>query len=346
VRARRDSVVSEEALALYRASDVIDLHVDSFIWSRVFGYDLRRRHNPGWLGRWCFGHADVPRAIEAGLTGVTWVITTNPARSERARAETFVTNLSELTGMLQSIPERVQIAKTFTDYQAARRAGKQAAFVAVQGGNAVDGDVDALDALGAGLVTRVTLLHLLPSSLGRTSSPLQIGPDTGLTRRGHAYVEALNTKHIFVDLAHISKKGFYDALATHDKSQPVLVTHTGVSAVFDHWRNLDDRQLRAVAATGGTIGVMYHSAFLGDRTFRGTAETVVRHLEHIIETVGEDHASLGSDWDGAIVPPPDLQSCADLPRLVQLMLDRGFRPERIQKVLGLNFLRALRALRG
>ncbi len=72
----------------------------------------------------------------------------------------------------------------------------------------------------------------------------------------------LNEKRIFVDLAHISKRGFWDAVEVHDKSQPLMVTHTGVSGVYEHWRNLDDDQLRAIADSGGTIGVMYQSSFL------------------------------------------------------------------------------------
>ncbi len=124
------------------------------------------------------------------------------------------------------------------------------------------------------------------------------------------------------------------------------MTHTGVSAVTRHWRNLDDEQLRAVADTGGTIGVMYQSSFLGDPSFGGRARSVVDHLEHIVETVGDEHASLGSDWDGAINPPRDLRSPLDLPRLVQLMLDRRWSPDRIRGILGANFLRVVERLRG
>jgi membrane dipeptidase len=80
--------------------------------------------------------------------------------------------------------------------------------------------------------------------------------------------------------------------------------------------------------------------------FEGRASWVVDHLEHIVKTVGEDHASLGSDWDGMIVPPADMRSCLELPKLVQIMLDRRFSPERIQKILGGNFLRVVAALRG
>jgi membrane dipeptidase len=72
----------------------------------------------------------------------------------------------------------------------------------------------------------------------------------------------------------------------------------------------------------------------------------VRHLEYIVEKVGEDHASLGSDWDGAISPPRDLTTPVELPRLVDIMLRRGWGAERIQKILGRNFLRVVAALRG
>ena len=124
------------------------------------------------------------------------------------------------------------------------------------------------------------------------------------------------------------------------------MTHTGVSGVHPHWRNLDDEQLRAIADSGGTVGVMYQSSFLGDRALGGSAETIVRHLAHIVETVGEDHASLGSDWDGAITPPRDMPTCLELPKLVQIMLDRGWDDTRIRKILGGNFLRVVEALRG
>jgi membrane dipeptidase len=200
--------------------------------------------------------------------------------------------------------------------------------------------------LAEGWVLRVTLVHMSNSRLGQTSSPFRFGSSSpGLSTSGADYVRALNAARVFVDLAHISREGFFAALAVHDRSIPALVTHTGVSGVHPHWRNLDDEQLRAIAATGGTIGIMYHSSFLGDRLWSGRAESIVRHLEHVVRVAGEDHASLGSDWDGAIVTPRDMPTCLELPRLVQLMLDRRWPEQRIQKVLGGNFLRCLEALR-
>ena len=337
--------LSEAAVDLYLASEVIDLHIDSFIWHRLFGYDLRRKHGRGLLGGLCYSQADIPRVLEAGITGATWVITTNPARDARGREEAFFENLDQLVSILQAV-DQVQICKNERDYRLARRAGKHAAYIGVQGGNAVDRTSASLDRLASGLVLRITLVHLLSSSLGGTSSPGRLWGCPGLSARGKQFVEQLDELDIFVDLAHIDERGFWDAVHVHDKSKPLLVSHTGVSGVHEHWRNLDDRQLRAIAESGGVIGIMYHSEFLGDPLFSGSAESVVRHMEHVVTSVGPDHVALGSDWDGAICTPKNMRTCSELPVLVEIMLRRGWPSDHVQKALGLNFLRALAQLRG
>ena len=80
------------AVELYRESDVIDLHVDSFIWQRTLGYDLTKRHRAPLWGAF-LGQVDFPRIREAEISGATWVITTNPVREPADRARAFETNL-------------------------------------------------------------------------------------------------------------------------------------------------------------------------------------------------------------------------------------------------------------
>jgi membrane dipeptidase len=335
--------ISREAVEIYLASDVIDLHLDSFIWTRIFGYDLTRRHGHGLLGARFYSQVDLPRIREACVTGGIWVITTNPLRGAAGRERAFAKNLARLTSILESVPDDVELVRDAAGYRRAVAAGKHAAFLGVQGGNALDAQ-GALDALDQRIV-RVTLVHLSTSSLGVTSSPLARAAG-GLTDAGRAYVEALDAKRIFVDLAHIDRRGFFDAVEAHDPSLPLIVTHTGVTGITPHWRNLDDEQLRAVADTGGTVGVMYQSSFLGEPFFGGRASAIADHLVHIVKTVGDEHASLGSDWDGAIVPPRDMPTCLELPRVVELLLARKLSPDSIQKILGGNFLRSLALLRG
>lgn len=338
--------ISREAVELYLASDVLDLHLDSFIWDRLFRYDLRKRHGLGALRGHFFSQVDFPRVREAGLSGATWVITTNPWRRSHNRPQVFLENLRRLQAIFESVPAHFSLVRNVAEYRKIRESGRHAAFLGIQGGNALDRDLEALDLIPDDLVLRITLVHLSSSRIGATSAPTGSRRRTGLTPFGRDYVRRLNEKRIFVDLAHINRQGFFDAVEVHDRSQPFLVTHTGVNGVHRHWRNLDDDQLRAVADSGGTVGIMYQSSFLGDRWWDGRAASVVRHLAYVVDRVGEDHASLGSDWDGAINPPRDLRTPRDLPRLVELMLGCGWQAERIQKILGRNFLRVVESLRG
>jgi membrane dipeptidase len=290
---------------------------------------------------------DLPRVREARLTGGIWVITTNPQRSAEGRANACVENIRRLQGIFESVPDEVQVVRNVREYKSAVAAGRHAAFLGIQGGNALDRDLGALDLIPDDLVVRVTIVHLSSSRIGVTSSPAAgARRGEGLSTFGKDFVRRLDEKRILVDLAHVNREGFFDAVAVHDRSLPLLVTHTGVAGVTPHWRNLDDEQLRAIADTGGTIGVMYQSSFLGDPFWGGRSESVLRHVEHVVNTVGEDHASLGSDWDGAICPPRDLKSPLELPRLVEHMLRRRWTPERIQKVLAANYLRVVEAVRG
>jgi membrane dipeptidase len=324
-----------EALGLFRACEVVDLHVETFVWTRIFGYDLTAAHGSGPLRARFFGQTDLPRLREAGLSTVVLSIATNPARRRRTRTATLLTNLTRL----QRVASMSTSPSTSDGFSV---------HLAVQGGNAF-GSPEDVRLVPAGTLLRVTLMHLTDSSLGATSSPL--GPSRGRGRLkpvGRAMVEALNEHRILVDLAHASRPTFFDALEALDtcgEALPPLVSHTGVCGVRPSWRNLDDEQIRAIADRGGVIGVMYHRGFLGRPFWTVGAEAIVRHLEHIIAVGGEDAAALGSDWDGMIVTPRDMPTCLELPVLVERMLARHWPEDRIRRVLGQNALRVIRTVR-
>lgn len=337
--------VSREAIELYASSEIVDLHVDSFIWSRVFGYDLMQRHGRGLLGARGYSQVDLPRLEQARIGGALWSITTNPLRSAAGRARAFAANLASIKAWVSAAPERWTLVRDAGEHAAARARNAHAVFLSVQGGNALDAVDESV--LRDRALTAVTLVHLSKSTLGTTSSPLRNARATGLTKRGHELIERLNAHRTFVDLAHISPRGFADAVAAHDKTQPLMVSHTGLSGVHPLWRNIDDAQLKQVADTGGVVGVIFHSNYLGDPYWgAGRVDRIAAHLAHIVQVVGADHAALGSDWDGAIVTPRDMPTCSELPRLVQALLERKVAHEAIQKLLGASFLRALRMLRG
>ncbi len=332
---------TSEARALLQTTAAVDLHLDTFIPTRLFGYDFDATH--AYPFRHLIGHVDLPRAARGGLKGGLWSITTNPFRSSSSRLRIFRHNVARLRALVEGSRQAAWVT-TATAFAAAIDQGRHAVIPVVQGANCL-GPLSSFREAGGADVVSATLVHLTSSNLGETSTPLpgkhRWGP-RGLSARGHLLVESMNAEKVLIDLAHAAASTFWDVVAVHDRSQPLLVTHTGVSGVFPHWRNIDDAQLKAVAGTGGVIGVIFHPGFLGPGL---GLSAVVAHLAHIVDVVGEDHAALGSDWDGFITPPAELKDVTLLPGLVAAMLQRGWSVERVKKILGENFLRCLRAVR-
>ena len=106
---------------------------------------------------------------------------------------------------------------------------------------------------------------------------------------------------------------------------------------YEHWRNIDDAQLRAVANLGGCVGIMFCPKYLGGDGL----EPVVKHLTHIVNVCGEDAPALGSDWDGFIVPTRELADPTGLPQLTEALLASGMSERTIGKILRTNVLRVL-----
>ncbi len=343
----RPAGISDAAWELAERAEIVDLHLDSFISTRLVGYDLLRRHGTGPLGGRFFGQLDVPRALSGGLTVGMWSVTTNPFRTAASRWRVLQSNLAQLQAIVAQSEGALVVVRSMRELRAARAAGAHAVLPAIQGGNALQAAPDLGAALADGLISRVTLVHLTNAIYAPTSSPLRLGRGgDGLGPQGHALVEALDAARVFVDLAHIGHGAFREVVAAHDASLPLIATHTGVSGVTPHWRNLDDDELRAIAATDGVVGVIFQAAFLRRRGGPRDVDMVVEHLDHIAATVGTRHCAIGTDYDGAIVPPADLRS-GDLGylRLIDALLRRGWSEPDILGVLGGNFLRSYEALR-
>ena len=338
--------VSDAAVAIARESLIIDLHIDSFIPMRLWGYDWMARHRGGPFGGRLFGHLDGPRAVDGGLSAAMWSITTNPFRSARGRWRAWQRNFAGLCALVEARSGHLAFARNRAEVESVVSTRRHACLLAIQGGNALEAAPEGVASVPDGLLTRVTVVHLTNSVYSATSSPFSaLRRDKGLSDAGRGLIEQLNAARVFVDLAHMHPTAFWQAVEVHDRSQPLVSTHTGVNGVRSSWRNLDDDQIRAIADTGGTIGVIFAAQFLARKGGPRDAQMVVEHMAHIIDVVGDDFVSIGSDYDGAITPPRDLRSGDAYPRLVQAMLERGWSAPRIQKILAGNFLRAFEHLR-
>ncbi|MRG98085.1 dipeptidase [Polyangium spumosum] len=326
---------SPEARALHDLYPAIDLHADSLMWSRWVNYDLHARHEPPLPFAALGGHVDVPRMKEGGMGAQFFGLVSLPIGQRHGLARVIDEQIDALEGQISRAPHRIIKVRTAAEIEAARARGQVGALLGIEGGHALEGSLDKLAHFARRGVRYLSLCHFSRNELCYPAYGRGRQDDAGLTQFGREVVAACEDLGVVVDLAHINRAGFLEACAM--AKRPPIVSHTGVIGAFEHWRNVDDAQLRAIADKGGVVGVIFCPQFLGGD---GLAP-VVKHLKHIIDVCGEDTPALGSDWDGFIVPTRDLCDAARLPLLTDALLASGMRPEAIGKILRGNVMRVL-----
>jgi membrane dipeptidase len=211
----------------------------------------------------------------------------------------------------------------------------------IEGAEAIDPDFRMLDVLHAAGLRSLGIVWSRPNIFGY-GVPFTFpgSPDTGpgLTDLGKDLVRACNRLRIMIDLSHLNEKGFWDVAAT--TSAPLVATHSNVHAICPTPRNLTDRQLDAIRESGGVVGLNYAAAFLrpdGAMNADTDLEVMLRHLDAMIERLGEDGVALGSDFDGAVIPKA-IGDAAGLPNLVAAMRRHGYGAPLVRKITSANWL--------
>ena len=220
-----------------------------------------------------------------------------------------------------------------------------AAVLHIEGAEAIDENFEVLEVLHAAGLRSLGPVWSRPNAFGN-GVPFRCpaSPDTGpgLTDLGKTLIRACNELKILIDLSHLNEQGFWDVASISDA--PLVATHSNAHGVSPHSRNLTDRQLAAIRESQGLVGVTFATNYLrsrGGRDADATADLILKHVEHLLEHVGEDGIGFGSDFDGAKMPA-GLGSAAELQTLVRLLRSRGFDEHLIEKMCFKNWLRVLR----
>lgn len=341
---------SEKAGALHRTLLVADLHADSLLWNRDLSVRAAR------------GHVDLPRLREGNVALQFFtVVTKTPRGLNIERNDDRTDNITALAlaerwppATWRSLKERalyqaarlgrvvaasggtLVLVKTSADLEGflqrrARDASVVAALLGVEGAHALEGDLANLDRLFDAGFRMMSPTHFFDNESGGSSSGLR---KTGLTEAGREMIRRMEAKGVTLDLAHASAQTIEDALALATK--PVVISHTGVRATCDNNRNISDEQIKAIARTGGVVGIGYwQTAVCGT-----DARAVARAIRHTANLAGVAHVALGSDFDGAVAQPFDTTG---LVQVTEALLAEGFDEEEIRMIMGGNVIRVLRA---
>ena len=257
--------------------------------------------------------------------------------TETAQSQASILIRLQEIGALEICTTSRQIADCF-------ERGVLAAIMHIEGAEAIDEDFHALDLFhGAGLRS-IGPVWSRPNCFGhgvpfRYPSNGDIGP--GLTGKGIELVRRCNELNILLDLSHLNEAGFWD-VAKHSDA-PLVATHSNVHQLCASSRNLTDRQLAAIAESDGMVGVNFAVAFLrsdGQKKIDTSLDLILKHLDHLIDLVGEDRVGFGSDYDGADVPV-EISTAAELPNLRSAMRSHGYDEKLMNKLCHKNWLRVL-----
>jgi membrane dipeptidase len=187
--------------------------------------------------------------------------------------------------------DHVMVVRTVADIDEAYRSGRVGLVFGLEAATPIENEIDRLDVLyGLGL-RQIGIAYSDANALG---SGLNEVTDAGLTHLGRRAVRRMNQLGLAIDLSH---SGDQTALDTCEHSEaPVFITHAGARAVWDTPRMKPDDVLRAVAATGGVIGMSAapHTTLSAEHS-RHTIESVMDHFRYIADLVGIEHVAFGPD---------------------------------------------------
>lgn len=316
------------------------------------------------------GHIDLPRAKDGGFGGGFFAVYVpsadvdfGPLLAEMQKPEYALEKLEPVSwtrgakvamaqmAILKRMADRgaLTICTTAAMIQNCLETGKMAAILHIEGAEAIDRDLHALDVFYLAGLRSLGPVWSRDTIFGEgVPFAFPASPDIGggLTRQGEKLVAKCNKLGVMIDLSHLNEAGFWDVARLSDA--PLVATHSNAHAITPHSRNLTDKQLEAVAESKGLVGLNFATAMLrrdGRMVPDAPISDMLNHLDHLLEKLGEDGVALGSDFDGAIVPE-QIKDCAGLPVLVDAMRSHGYGQELIEKLAWRNWVGVLQATWG
>ncbi|HET7571250.1 MAG TPA: membrane dipeptidase [Gaiellaceae bacterium] len=199
-----------------------------------------------------------------------------------------------ILGEVRRSEGKLVFCRNRADYEN-RPEGSFAIMMSCEGYIEFAGDWEALNLMAELGITAFTFSHNVQNLLA--TGCVDRSGQGGFTSLGKATLDALKELPVMVDLVHLSRKSFWDAIEIYDGD--VFVSHANSAAVFDHPRNLTDDQIETVAERNGVIGVTSYRGYHRENPYEATIEDWLDHAMHIYDLVGAEHLAVGADFSGS-----------------------------------------------
>jgi membrane dipeptidase len=365
--------ISARARKLHFSSIVVDTHDDTTQRFLDGDFDLGKRSPAGSI--------DIPRMKEGGLGAIFFSIWIPSKITGPEAVKHALVQIDAVREQVRRHPREIVLATTAAEVREARKQGKIAALIGVEGGHMIASNFGVLRSYAALGVRYMTLTHSGNDEWADSSTDAPA--HNGLTDFGKDVVREMNRLGMMVDISHVSDKTFYDALAV--SKAPLIASHSSCRALCDAKRNMTDQMIKDLAAKGGVIQINYHVGFLseefmnadknpeiskaiaaevekrcgdkegcqlieGDRITREYVQQgklprvdYARIIDHI------DHAVklVGADHVGlgsdfdGANMPFGMEDATKLPQITEALLRKGYSEEDVRKILGENTLRLM-----
>lgn len=322
-------------------------------------------------------HTDIARLREGGVGGQFWSVYVPVSLKGPAATKATLEQIEVVHAMVRRYPDVFELALTADDVEASFGRHKIASLIGMEGGHSIDSSLTALRAfydLGARYMT-LTHTSNTPWADSATDEPAH----GGLSPFGEEVVREMNRLGMLVDLSHVSPETMKAALRV--SAAPVIFSHSSARALCDNPRNVPDDVLALLARNGGVVMASFVPSFTapegaahyrlmmveqkrleglhsGDEKAvedgleawfklhpgpKATVAQVADHVDHIRKVAGIDSVGIGSDFDGVTDVPAGLENVSKYPALVAELLRRGYSDADVEKVIGRNILRVMRA---
>jgi membrane dipeptidase len=358
--------------------EVDKLHKEALVWDCHNDLVYRVLYEKLDIGdRLPAGHVDIPRLKEGQVDVQTVALFVQNFLYPDKCAQQAFQLIEAMKKAIAKNADSVELARTGADVERIVKAGKIAMPLAIEGGHAIEDDLELLRKFHSLGVSSMTITHNI--SHGWADSSGDKPKWGGLNELGRKVINEMNRVGMIIDISHVSDETFFDVMETTE--DPVIASHSGCRALNPHHRNMSDKMLRVLGDNGGVIGIVFVLPFLtpeynkamgalmaiGQPWFRKappitdldariaiehlragqdwpmenlpTIEDVLDHIDHAVKIAGVDHVGLGADMYPRTPSPVGIRGAQDYPQITRGLKKRGYADEDIEKILGGNLLR-------